>query len=504
MSKVKVVILSVPFTVPVPIAAPALISGCLNAAGITSVGLDFSFSVFEHFHSHPWWVKFKIKLTLTGQIHDPISIAANVLILRHLVQYLKDIKEKYDPEWIGLSLFTHQSHNFSYPMIRMIRKYLPGTKIVLGGKSLELKHDNRFIYERYRDQNLVDLIIVGDAEVSIIDAIRNDSRGVVLTPQQTQAELDNIPPPNWSGYDMSAYQKYNVLNTGIYIPITASKGCVRQCTFCDVASFWPKYIFRDGAKVADDMISTYQSTGATRFMFTDNLINGSISHFRKMNERLVEKIPNTISYNGYAIFRSRTSSPESDFELSAAAGCAKVFLGLEAGSEKVRNDMKKKFTDDDIEYSANQYYKNKIKQAWLFIIGYPTETEDDFKESLRMLKYYSPMAKDGQLIISATHPFMLLGNSPLIQDQAVADHYGFSLDPSFDPSLFQYFWYSSLNKENTFPIRADRWRRFYNAVIENKYQWNGNVDINTLLVELTEHERIYKENVKKYIPILKS
>ena len=236
MSKVKVVILSVPFTVPVPIAAPALISGCLNAAGITSVGLDFSFSVFEHFHSHPWWVKFKIKLTLTGQIHDPISIAANVLILRHLVQYLKDIKEKYDPEWIGLSLFTHQSHNFSYPMIRMIRKYLPGTKIVLGGKSLELKHDNRFIYERYRDQNLVDLIIVGDAEVSIIDAIRNDSRGVVLTPQQTQAELDNIPPPNWSGYDMSAYQKYNVLNTGIYIPITASKGCVRQCTFCDVAS----------------------------------------------------------------------------------------------------------------------------------------------------------------------------------------------------------------------------------------------------------------------------
>ena len=504
MSKVKVVILSVPFTVPVPIAAPALISGCLNAAGITSVGLDFSFSVFEHFHSHPWWVKFKIKLTLTGQIHDPISIAANVLILRHLVQYLKDIKEKYDPEWIGLSLFTHQSHNFSYPMIRMIRKYLPGTKIVLGGKSLELKHDNRFIYERYRDQNLVDLIIVGDAEASFSDAINNDMRGVVISDPQTQADLDNSSAPDWSGYDMDAYKKYDMMNTGIYLPVTASKGCVRHCTFCDVASFWPKYIYRDGAKVADDIIATYNSTGMTKFRFTDNLINGSISHFRKMNERIVEKIPNTISYRGYAIFRSRESSPEYDFEISAAAGCDIVYLGQESGSEKVRSDMKKKYSNDDVEYSANQYYKNKIKQAWLFMIGYPTETEEDFQDTLRMLDYYSPMAKDGMLMISVTAPFMVLGNSPLIQDMTLNQQHGFSMQPDHNPNHFQYFWESSTNKENTFPVRADRWRRFYSAVIENKYQWSGAMDVPSLTTELAEYERIYADNIKRYIPILKA
>ena len=504
MSKVKVVILSVPYTVPVPMLAPALLSGCLNAAGITAVGLDFSFSVFETFRGYPWWVKVKTKLTLTGQVHSPVPVAANILILRHLIKYLRNIREKYDPEWIGLSLFTHQSHVFSYPMIRIIRKYLPGAKIVLGGKSLELKHDGSFIYERYRDLDLADLIIVGDAESSLIEAISNDKRGVVITPQQTQSDLDNVSPPDWSGYDMGAYKKYDRANTGIYIPITASKGCVRHCSFCDVASFWPKYIFRDGVKVADDIIATYNSTGATRFKFTDNLINGSVSHFRKMNERLVEEIPNTIKYNGYAIFRSRQSSPEYDFEVSAAAGCDTVYLGLEAGSEKVRNDMKKKFSNDDIDYSANQYYRNKIKQSWLFMVGYPSETEEDFQETLRLIKYYSPMAKDGMVLMSSTLPFMVLGNSPLIQNDEMREHYDFSSDSTHDKTLSQYYWQSSINKENTFSVRADRWRRFYATVVENKYQWSSGMDVSSLLVELAEYERIYKENVRKFIPILKS
>ena len=503
-NKVKVVILSVPFTVPIPIAAPALLSGCLNAAGVSAVGIDFSFSVFEAFRQYPWWIKFKTKLTLASQSHDPLSISANILLLRYLIQYLKNIKEKYDPEWIGLSLFTHQSTNFGNTMIRMIRKYLPESKIVLGGRSLELRYDNKFAYERYVEQNVADLIIVGDAEISLIDAIRNDTRGLVMSALQTQEDLDTISPPDWSGYDMDSYKKYDSASTGIYVPVTASKGCVRHCTFCDVASFWPKYIYRDGTKVADDIIDTYNSTGMTNFRFTDNLINGSISHFRRMNERIVEKIPNTISYRGFAIFRSRSSSPEYDFEISAAAGCDIVFLGQESGSEKVRNDMKKKYSNDDVEYSANQYYKNKIRQAWLFMIGYPTETEEDFQDTLRMLKYYATMAKGGMLTISVTHPFMVLGNSPLIQNQNINDQHDFSMLPGHNPNHFQYFWESSSNKENTFPIRAERWRRFYNTVVENEYQWNGVMDVGSLLVELAEYERIYNEGVRKYIPILKT
>lgn len=497
MNDLKVVILSVPYTVVTPMLAPALLSGCLNAAGIPSIGMDFSFSLFTEFHQCEWWTKFKTKLTLTGQVHEPLPMSANVLLMRYLRRYLTDIREKYNPEWIGLSLFTHQSHVFSYGMIRMIRKYLPNAKIVLGGKSLELRHDNQFIYERYNNQQIVDLILVGDSEVSLIDAIKNDRRGVVMTPQQTQEDLDNVPPPNWTGYDMEAYQVYTNSNTGIYIPVTASKGCVRNCTFCDVASFWPKYIFRDGTKVADDMITTYRNTGITKFKFTDNLINGSVSSFRKMNERLVEKIPNTLTYRGYGIFRSKQSSPEADFELSAVAGLDLIVLGLESGSEKVRNDMKKKFSNDDIEYSATQYYKNKIKQTWLFIVGYPTETEEDFQESLRMLKYYSSMAKDGMLVISVSLPFMLLNNSPLIQNNEMRETYNLGLNTSLSDS--QNFWESS--SDNTFPVRADRWRRFYNCAIENKYQWSDGMDADSLLVELTEYERIYSKNIKRYMPI---
>jgi radical SAM superfamily enzyme YgiQ (UPF0313 family) len=490
MSKVKVVILSVPFTVPVPMLAPALLSGCLNNSGISSVGLDFSFSFYSEFRRRPWWGKLSARLSLGRHLCDNMPVNINVKILRHLIGYLKSIKEQYDPEWIGLSIFTGQSMTFSFSMIKMIRKYLPDTKIVLGGGAMNLPD----LRGQFKD--IVELIIVGDAEVSFIEAIKQSSRGIIFSPQQTNQDLDNAVPPDWSGYNLAAYN----MGSGTYLPITASKGCVRKCTFCDVHAYWPKYIYRDGAKVADTIIDNYQKTGITNFRFTDNLINGSLSHFRKMNERLSEIIPRTIKYNAQAIIRSSTSSPESDFELAASAGCDQLFIGVESGSEKVRNDMKKKFSNCDIEHSALLYHRHKIRQVWMFIVGYPTETEEDFQETLNLLIQYKTLAKDN-LIISVTPPFMLLENSPLATNHEL-EYYGLSKDTTLPEA--HWFWESSVNPENTFPERASRWRRFYKTVTDNRYSWSKGMDLPGILTQLTEYEKMYKVGVRKFIPILKS
>ena len=494
----KVVILSVPFSIPSNrLLAPALLSGCLNAAGIPSIGLDLNFSLGKHLKHKVWQSDLRSLSTLTNAYKNPMPMSANVYVLRFLINYLKDIREKYNPEWIGLSLFTLHSLLLTRLVIRLVRKYLPDSKIVLGGRMLELQFEGKCWYDIYDAESLVDLIIVGDAEISLVDAIKHDRRGLIKSPQQTQEDLDNIPFPNWAGYG-----EFPLKGTDQFIPITGSKGCVRHCTFCDVAAFWPKYIYRDGTKIADTIISNHRATGITDFRFTDNLINGSISHFRKMNERIVELLPNTIKYSGQAIFRSKKSTPEADFELAAAAGCELLLLGLESGSEKVRNDMKKKFSNDDLEYSAGQYYKNKIKQIWLFIVGYPTETEEDFQDTLRLIKNFAPMSREGLVFISVTHPFLLLPGSPLTTDPDISEQFHFSLDPAIDSPLLTHFWESS--DENTFPLRVDRWRRFYQTVVDNGCQFSPKMDVSYSLRQLDAYERLYKENVRKYIPILKA
>ena len=56
--------------------------------------------------------------------------------------------------------------------------------------------------------------------------------------------------------------------------------------------------------------------------------------------------------------------------------------------------MKKKFSNSDIEYAMQQIQLHGIKCTWLMIIGYPTETDVDFQETLDMLTKYQPMALD--------------------------------------------------------------------------------------------------------------
>lgn len=498
--KKDIVILSVPYMEPIPPMAPVLLSACLNDAGIKSKGLDFNIDFFNHFRNNPSWADIH-NLFAIGYATD-IHLSKRVLIdiLKFTKRYLLSIKEKYDPAYIGLSIFTSESVDFSYILIAYIRKYLPNTKIVLGGRGLENIHAQTGLkhYEMYWQYGLADLLIVGDAETSLIEALQNESTGIYLSKVQTKEDLDKIPSPNWDDYDLSIYDTAisSVSDESRYMGITASKGCVRACTFCDVKNFWPDYIYRDGANVARDIIHNYRSTGIDNFFFTDNLINGSVSNFKKMNEVLAREIPNKINYFGYAIMRPQNQMPEEDFRLAALAGSKKWIIGIESGSEKVRNDMRKKFTNDDIAYTAKQLFKHKIAQSWLFVVGYPSETEEDFIQTLDLLREFSYMGKDKMLRINVTPPYMHTPSNNMSTDPNLARYYGLdSIDFSKDP-LSVHFWESTVFTENTFLIRVDRWRRLINLSIELGLTWHDVGLISKWKDEIDGLEKVYIDKYK--------
>jgi radical SAM superfamily enzyme YgiQ (UPF0313 family) len=513
----QVVILSVPYTEPLPMVAPALLSACLNRNQIPAIGIDLSIEFLHEFIDKPYWSSLKNLLAL-GITPDKLSIQSVKDILRFIRKQCKNIKKEHDPEYIGLSIFTNESINFSYILIPYIRKYLPNTKIMLGGRGLELLCgiENRAHYEKYYDHGMADICIVGDAETAIVDAIKNNETGIYFANQQTREDLDKIPVPQWTDYDFSFYKKFQnhkLVNNednpmlgedSHYFTITGSKGCVRQCTFCDVASFWPKYIYKDGEKIADEIIAAYNQTGMTNFIFTDNLINGSISHYKKMNIKLADTIPNTIKYSGYAIFRSKAQMPAEDFELAKTAGCNKWAVGVESGSEKVRYDMKKKFSNDDLDHGILNLHKNRILQTWLLMVGYPTETDKDYIETKNLLIRYASLSKDNMIMISVTPTFMILNNSPLIQNETLRDSYKINYDHS-KQHLSRFFWTSETNPENTFETRYNRWYELINLSQDLGYTFNKEMPLIKWKDELDNMKKIYNETKsKKVFPIFRN
>jgi radical SAM superfamily enzyme YgiQ (UPF0313 family) len=495
----KVIFLSVPYCEPYPMVAPVLLSACLNQAGISALGVDFNINFVKEFHTRPWFSDLKNFLVMGHLVNVNIGHRAMREVYKFTKNFLQQLHDQYNPEYIGLSIFTSESLDFGLVLCYMLRKYFPNTKIIAGGKGLEVTHmtNDKKHYHYWEENAIADLIIIGDAESEIIHSIQQNKTGLITSQPQTKTDLDLIPQAEWHSYDLELYsdlshtRNQQTHDFEPYIAVTASKGCVRRCTFCDVASFWPEFIYRDPIRVADEIIHNYQYTGIKYFRFTDNLINGSISNYRALNQRLVEVIPNTIKYEGYAIFRGKNHMPEDDFRLAAQAGCVSWSVGVESGSEKVRYDMKKKFTNDDIDWSVNALYKYGISQDWLLIVGYPSETEADFEETKKFLRRYAHMASSKKVRINITPTFSLLSNSPLSTDKSMSVEYG--LEHNQHDPLSQKFWTSTRYLDNNYPVRSRRWKELIGLCEELGYRFQNDMTLDKWRNEIASLDQIYND-----------
>jgi radical SAM superfamily enzyme YgiQ (UPF0313 family) len=320
---------------------------------------------------------------------------------------------------------------------------------------------------------IADAVIFGEGEQIIKDILADKIWGLHRV-DQLKLEEWQYSYPNYDDFDLSRYtERQDQPSLGI----TGSKGCVRRCTFCDVVSLWPKYNFRTGKDVAQELITNYERYGIKRFQFSDSLMNGSITAFREMNEEIVARIPNKITYVGQYIFRPKKHVKEHDYDMMKKAGAHEFFIGVESGSERVRDHMKKKFSNDDIDFTARCLGERGIKQRWLFILGYPTETEEDFEDTISLLRRFGYLARQGLLNLAVRIYYNYPG-APLYDELAfhnIAD----AINP--------YFWTAEINPDMDFEARYQRLRKYINVAIQEGY-FTGDDDEDIVNV-LAEYNR---------------
>ena len=440
----------------IPPLAPALIKSLLEVDNIRSTCFDFNVRYRK------WVDEVDTRSALTAWMMQPDSQIDVSLYLDYqafINQCLSDML-LLNPDSIGISVFSQDSQRFVEDLCYAIRVSAPDMHIVLGGTGtsvLQFEHGASW-GEVMLSQNLADAVIAGEAEQLVGDAFKFKQKGMVKQPVQlSNDDLIDVPAPNFDDYNWSDYGNID----DIKLPITGSKGCVRDCTFCDVAIHWPKFRHRTGTNIADEIITMYQKYGIKNFTFTDSLINGGMRPFREMNEALAKKLPRTVNYSGQFICRNSSSMPEKDFVMMKAAGCEMVNIGMESGSESVRDHMRKKFSDADVHYTAEQLVKNKILQLWNIIVGYPTETDDDWQKTIDLIKMYS---KHSNLIkVLPVGVFQMLDGTPMTEESMLHD---LSIDRNTTSGYNQFNWVSSLNKGNNLKKRVHRWLELVDLLVE--------------------------------------
>lgn len=374
-----------------PPAAAAALAGVMSANSVSYKIYDLNLNLYQ---SLPYqdWVACERKWRIDRD--QPLPEAFESWLASTVD---KIVKAKHD--LVAISVFTKFSSRFAEILLRSLRPRVT-VEIIAGGQGLTTPWGQSKFVNYLKQNQLIDHAILGDGELAFDQFLKGQRHvaGLNDCPPEQIWDLDSIPYPVFDQLNPMDYDYHQ--DPGVYL--TASRGCVRKCKFCDVPARWPKYRYRRGSDIAQEMYTHYTNTGVCVFQFTDSVINGVIPEFEQLQDAIIELRRQDDKFNPKWLsqfnIRKRQHMPERIYSKMADAGASVLVCGVEHASWPIRQAMGKEFDDDDLDYHIRMCAKYGIRNVFLMFIGYPTETHDDHAKMLEFLERYQVYALCGTIM----------------------------------------------------------------------------------------------------------
>lgn len=390
----RVLLVAIPVeSVTRPPAAMPILAACCETAGAEYEFIDLNL------HMHASLPLEDAEALRTDLIFNSMS-ERSVEVFDTICHAMHQAIDRFHPDLIAISVFTYHSIQAAVLVLDHLqtRANRNDFAVVLGGIGVRSECKELIGQQRFdqwaRSTGRADYVITGEAELSFVHLLRGNENFPGIndhTPEQIQ-DLDQLPTPSFRKIKVQDY----FYSDSPEISVTGSKGCVRDCSFCDVNDVWKKYVYRDGTRMAEDLFTIWQQTGVRKFDFSDSLINGSIKNFRMMNRRLIElraEHPDFDPiYNGQYICRPVGQMKYQDYEEMKAAGVGTLIIGIEHFSHDIRKHMAKDFDNAAIDWHFETCARLGIRNVLLLLSGYLTETMEDHLINLQYLKRYQIFA----------------------------------------------------------------------------------------------------------------
>lgn len=301
---------------------------------------------------------------------------------------LAPLIDKYDFDIVGISAFSTQ-----YPAVRFLTDYIKDrtdVPVVVGGP-LTIYQPQLVL-----DTTRVDVCVTGEGEITAVELMRHydqlhqikgiayrDHGQVVVNPPQDQlVDLDELPPPDFSIFDMERYLKqrmsFNRKVKGRAITLVTSRGCPYSCNFCSKSS--RRYRSMSPDTIYDLARMMKQEFGIECLNFGDELFLANKKRFAELAPRLKSL---ALPWGSQA----RVNIMDREFlTMIKHAGCVGVGYGIESGSAKILANMNKRITPEQIETAMRETMRQRINVKVQLIFGYPGEDDDTVAETIDLFR----------------------------------------------------------------------------------------------------------------------
>jgi len=309
-------------------------------------------------------------------------------------EQLREILINEKPDVVGITTMT-----FTLPavlsLVDLIKEIDPAIKTVLGGPHV-------FIYPK-ETINLpgIDFLVLGEGEITFKELLDNlyepavlrqikglvfkDGKEIVNTGLRPAiADLDELPFP---ARELLPYERYHSALSEKY-PVTTmftSRGCPFNCLFCDRPHLGKNFRCRSASNVVKEMETCAQMGIKEIFIYDDT--------FTVNRQRVVDICQKIISRGININWDIRARVDTVDLELLTLmkqAGCVRIHYGVEAGTQKILNVLRKGITIEKVINTFANTQKLGIMTLAYFMIGSPEETKEDIAETIKLALAIKP------------------------------------------------------------------------------------------------------------------
>lgn len=301
-------------------------------------------------------------------------------------------KLRYDVVAIG-GLAT--AYNFVRTTAEDVKRIRPDVKVIAGGYVVSP------MPELVLKNSKVDIGVVGEGEVTIVELLRalekgeglNDVNGiafkdkdkiVITRERELIKDLDSLPFPAWDNF----YAEEIYTRTAVFkdffrarrsINISTGRGCPYQCTFC---SYDRRVRLRSADNIIYELKELKKRYNVGSFSIQDELFLVNRKRAVEFCNKILES-----KLNMTWVASGRVNLVDREIlKLFKKAGCVMVGYGIESGSPKVIERMKKMITPEQVENAVRWTTEAGLIPGGSWILGMPGEDRDTVKETMALYK----------------------------------------------------------------------------------------------------------------------
>lgn len=302
--------------------------------------------------------------------------------------YAKFWRDMYDriiafnPDVIGFNVWNSNAA-MSLQYAKRLKEMLPQVKIIFGGPECYPLLSGML----FASEPCIDVVIYGEAELTagrVLESMKKRSYffhipGIIVNND------GHIQDNGWGEYvrdlDMLPDMRLDLFPFALYpkLPLSFSRGCVHNCKYCP-RGMYPRVRFRSVNRIFHEMkLLVMRYPKKSSLCVCDSSMTNNLKQLIDLSDCIIA--------NGLSLDITGFASPNPALTPALLsrlkqAGFNSFCYGIETASEKLNKMYDKKVSIESMERVIRQTYEADINIAIDMMVGFPGESEEDFKVSM--------------------------------------------------------------------------------------------------------------------------